>query len=1444
MGTDCCASTGRSQDHYVKQGGPLRASSLPLAIIVLAAVVVCTTIFSGSVPARADTTERVSLDSSEHEWVGPFNPLWQTVSVSADGRFVAFDSEAANLVPGDTNWVADIFVRDRQAGTTERVSVSSSGQAGSADSWRPSISGDGRFVAFMSFAPDLAPNDANNSWDILVRDRQRGATELVSVGAAGMPGAGHSWWPSINADGRFVAFESEATDLVPGDTNERMDIFVRDRTAQTTERVSVSSQGAESQADSFQPAISADGRFVAFMSYASNLVPGDGNSSADVFVHDRLTGATERVSVSTGGSQANADAKMPAISFDGRFVTFESYASTLASGDSNARIDIFVRDRLTGTTERVSVSSRGRQANEHCHAPSISADGRFVAFESYSSNLADSDNNRDSDVFVRDRTSGTTERASLNSSDTQGNADSGAASISADGRFVAFWSHASNLVGDDRNSVADVFVRHREGDHHTLHLTGEQGRVKVNGTPHDLPWSGEFFTGTVAVLEAEETSYLEFVGWSGDLSGDENPVTITINSDKNIGAAFNLIGRTLTVNNIAGCGSIRVNGELVSSANLPWARSFAYGAMVTLEAEPCECWEFEGWTGDISGSADTVSMALTQNLAVGASFTEIIYSLSLTGTGSGSVRVNGTIHALPWSDSFTCGSDVTLEAVPADCWQFAGWSRDATGSASPITISMDGDKTIAAGFSAKGPQLLTLTGAGSGSVRVNGTRHSLPWSGSFACGSEVTLQAESDYCWEFLSWSGDATGDTNPITLTLDDPKSVEAHFGQLGPYSLALTGVGSGSVRVGGTLHSLPWTGSFACGTQLTLAAEPQYCWGFDGWSGDLVGGASPVSITMDANMSIAASFSQLGPYSLTVTGVGSGSVRVDGELRSLPWTESFDCGTEVALQAEADSCWDFGGWSGDATGSGNPVIVTVDDDKSVEAQFNQLGPYSLTVTGVGTGSVRVDGTLRSLPWSGSFACGSLVSLQAESDACSTFNRWSGDASGSTNPVSITMEANKAVTAQFDELGPYALTLSGTGSGSVRVDGTLHSLPWSGSFDCGRELTLEAAPESCWKLQDWSGDVVGSASPISLTMDADKTVAAHFVEAGPYSLTLTSVGSGSVRVNGELQTLPWSGTFACASQVSLEAQADDCWTFPAWSGDASGSTTPVTITMDGDKTVEAQFVQLGPYSLTVTGTGSGSVRVNGTLHSLPWSDSFACGSQVALEAQPEACWIFEEWSGDAAGATNPINLTMDSDTEIAASFGSLVLFTDVPCGHWAVSAIAACHDAGIALGYPDGSYLPGGIITRGPMAVFISRALAGGDALVPAGPDVASFTDVPTDSWLYNYVEYVKSSQIVQGYPDGSYQPDVDLDRGQMAVFIARALVDPPGEEGLLGYTPPEVPTFPDVNTDFWAYTYIEYIASRHVTQGYPDGTYHPELVCTRDQMAVYISRAFDLPM
>jgi Tol biopolymer transport system component len=229
--------------------------------------------------------------------------------------------------------------------------------------------------------------------------------------------------------------------------------------APTTVRVSVSSSDTQANSRSMSPAISADGRYVAFESYASNLVAGDTNDRRDVFVGDRVTGTTERVSVSSSGTQANSRSMSPAISADGRYVAFNSDARNLVAGDTNRAQDVFVHNRSTGTTRRVSKSSSGTQANQRSSTGGISADGRYVAFESWASNLVAGDTNDRSDVFVRDRATGTTQRVSVSSAGTQANQGSWDPAVSADGRYVAFGSYASNLVAGDTNDVGDVFLR-------------------------------------------------------------------------------------------------------------------------------------------------------------------------------------------------------------------------------------------------------------------------------------------------------------------------------------------------------------------------------------------------------------------------------------------------------------------------------------------------------------------------------------------------------------------------------------------------------------------------------------------------------------------------------------------------------------------------------------------------------------------------------------------------------------------------------------------------------------------------------------------------------------------------------------------------------------------------------------------------------------------------
>ncbi|HUE30371.1 MAG TPA: hypothetical protein VMR79_05815, partial [Verrucomicrobiae bacterium] len=319
--------------------------------------------------AGAQTTERASV-ASDGRTEG--NDASLGSAISADGRFVAFDSAASNLVVGDTNGAADVFVHDRQAGTTERVSVASAGTQGNGSSgligfaFPPALSADGRFVAFVSLASNLVAGDTNASTDVFVRDRLTGTTERVSVASGGAGGNAGSLGSALSADGRFVAFQSDASNLVAGDTNGVTDVFVRDRLTGMTERVSVASDETQGDGASTYPALSADGRFVAFQSDASNLVAGDTNGATDVFVRDRQTGTTERVSVASGGgTQGNRNSggffAFPALSADGRLVAFESDATNLVATDTNGATDVFVHDRLTGTTERVSVASGGSQ---------------------------------------------------------------------------------------------------------------------------------------------------------------------------------------------------------------------------------------------------------------------------------------------------------------------------------------------------------------------------------------------------------------------------------------------------------------------------------------------------------------------------------------------------------------------------------------------------------------------------------------------------------------------------------------------------------------------------------------------------------------------------------------------------------------------------------------------------------------------------------------------------------------------------------------------------------------------------------------------------------------------------------------------------------------------------------------------------------------------------
>jgi hypothetical protein len=381
------------------------------------------------------------------------------------------------VVAGGTPAVADGY-------TTEFVNVNTAGQKADITRSRfPSVNVTAGIMAFDSDGTNLVSGDTNGLRDVFVRYRGTPMTVRASVSTSGTQANGASGRPALSHFAERVAFESSASNLVAGDTNGVTDIFVRNLySPQSTDRVSVSSAGAQANGASSAASISADARYVTFSSVASNLVPDDTNGVVDVFVRDVVAGTTTRVSVSGTGVQGNGQSFLS--STNGRQVAFVSSASNLVPGDTNGANDVFVRDLQNATITRISVTDAGAQANGSSDAPSLSPDGNLVAFTSNATNLVADDTNQAADVFVRQLRIQTTTRASVSSSGEQANGPSFTPSMGngiGAGGIVAFASSATNLVSGDTNRIADVFRRDTSGQHDGREHT-ERWSVATDGS--------------------------------------------------------------------------------------------------------------------------------------------------------------------------------------------------------------------------------------------------------------------------------------------------------------------------------------------------------------------------------------------------------------------------------------------------------------------------------------------------------------------------------------------------------------------------------------------------------------------------------------------------------------------------------------------------------------------------------------------------------------------------------------------------------------------------------------------------------------------------------------------------------------------------------------------------------------------------------------------------
>jgi len=738
-------------------------------------------------------------------------------------------------------------------------------------------------------------------------------------------------------------------------------------------------------------------------------------------------------------------------------------------------------------------------------------------------------------------------------------------------------SNPATLVMDGSKSVTALFA----SNVHTLTISATGGTVTKS------PDKASYEYGESVTLTASADAGYSFTGWSGAASGTNSSVTITMDGDKSVTANFAAISYTLSI--------AAANGSVVAN---PQKAGYSYGESVSLQAVPSTGYHFTGWSGSLSGSSNPASIVMNADKSVTAAFDVNTYTLTTSAT-------NGSVVRNPQAASYTHGSTVSLQAVAAEGYQFAGWSGAVSGSTNPVEIVMDSSKSVTAAFTVNTYTLTTSA--------TNGSVVRSPESATYTHGSTVSVQAVAAEGYHFTGWSGAVSGSSNPVSLVMDSSKSVTAAFAA-NAYTLSIS-------ASNGTVTASPNQATYTHGEVVTLTAAPSTGYSFSSWSGDASGTAASTTVTMDGNKSVTAAFA-LNTYTLSVSSA-NGTVTRD------PVQATYTHGQTVTLTAVPATGYSFSSWSGDLSGTAASATITMDGDKSVAAGFT-INSYTLNTSGA-------NGSITKNPDKGAYNHGETVTLQAVPAEGYNFVNWSGDLAGSANPATLVMDSNKTVAAAF-AANTYTLQTNAT-------NGSVTRTPDQASFTFGETVTLTAVPGIGYSFSGWSGDASGSTATVTITMNADKSVTAGFI-ANAYTLSV-SASNGSVTVN------PSRETYAHGEVVTLTAVPSVGYSFSSWSGDASGTATSTTVTMDSNKSVTAAFT-LNTYTLSVT-------SANGTVTKNPNQATFNHGDTVALTAESAEGYEFAGWSGDLTGTSNPATLTMTSNKSVTAHFTAVSNDNEAP---------------------------------------------------------------------------------------------------------------------------------------------------------------------------------------
>lgn len=620
--------------------------------------------------------------------------------------------------------------------------------------------------------------------------------------------------------------------------------------------------------------------------------------------------------------------------------------------------------------------------------------------------------------------------------------------------------------------------------------------------------------GATVTLTASADPGWNFHHWAGDLSDSANPNNLVINENKDVTAVFTQLQYVVSVGSNGG-------GTVTKDPDKP---SYVYGEVVTITANPQQGYSFTGWSGDYSGTEKSLSVTIDGNKAFTANFAVKNYLLNTSTIGEGVVREEIVCKT---KGSYDHGTDVRLTAEPAQGWSFDHWEGDLTGNTNPATITVDSEKIVTAVF-VQNQYVLSTSVTGEGFVTIEPSQATYPY------GSTVELSAVPQAGWAFDHWEGDLNGTENPISLTVDGDKSIVAVF-IVEQYTVAVEVIGNGAVQKD------PELATYTYGTTVGFAASPDPGWDFGYWQDDLVGTDNPTSMIIDGNKKVIAVFTQK-EYSVGVTTNGSGSVTRN------PDKLTYTYGDSIELTATPEAGWRFDHWEGNITGNLNPTTLIVNGEMNITAVFTQ-NEYAVLVNALGSGSVTKN------PSQLNYHYGDAVVLEAIPQSGWAFGHWNGDLTGSENPASIVINGNTSIQAVFFQL--FNLDVLTDGEGVVSRDLE------QDQYTDGSVVTLTATPSIGWEFDHWEGDLTGIDNPATVIVNSKKSVKAVFVQK-QYVLEVMSDGSGTVNRNPNQQT------YIYGTEVELRVTPDKGWSFDHWEGDLSGSSNPVTITIDGNKTVAA----------------------------------------------------------------------------------------------------------------------------------------------------------------------------------------------------------------------------------------------------------------------------------